>query len=492
MDGDRAVVRGYIDGCFDIMHSGHFNAIRQAKSICDMLIVGIHSDTEIEENKALPVMTQAERYGLLGHVKWIDEILYDVPYSPHISTLERAKADFCVHGDDMPVNAQGVCAYDEMRDAGRLRVVKRTEGVSTTDLIGRLLTLSRTSHTAERDPTSPPLGVRVNADDAIEHCAPHQKGRSPRTASLSPTSLRPGEEPTGRNFSVSPVSSPLGADGRAGHPSVAQHLALPNELMALVNELAEKYRMSPADLGRLTESLSSNLATRAPTSGVSDESAGVVDCEGLAFEEAPVGDAIRTQAPVHLLASTRRIAEFASSNQPGENDKVVYVVGSFDMFHVGHAQFFQDARALGTFLLVGIHDDFTVGQKKGPSFPMMNLTERVLNVCACKWVDEVIIGAPSFVTQDLIKTWDIHVVARGSEHMRNEVTTSQVGDYYAVPRKQGIYHEVPSKWKDLCHETIVRRIMRSREVYVRRNKDRAQREDDYYASKDKTTQPSEK
>lgn len=43
----------------------------------------------------------------------------------------------------------------------------------------------------------------------------------------------------------------------------------------------------------------------------------------------------------------------------------------------------------------------------------------VLNVCACKWVDEVIIGAPMCVTEDLLKTWDIHVVAKGAGHKRN-------------------------------------------------------------------------
>jgi ethanolamine-phosphate cytidylyltransferase len=43
--------RLYIDGCFDIVHSGHFNAIRQAKALCDTLVVGIISDEAILENK---------------------------------------------------------------------------------------------------------------------------------------------------------------------------------------------------------------------------------------------------------------------------------------------------------------------------------------------------------------------------------------------------------------------------------------------------------
>lgn len=48
-----------------------------------------------------------------------------------------------------------------------------------------------------------------------------------------------------------------------------------------------------------------------------------------------------------------------------------------------------------------------------------DLLAQVLNVCACKWVDEVIIGAPMTVTEDLVKTWDIHVVAKGAGHKRN-------------------------------------------------------------------------
>merc|ERR1719336_233931 len=166
-DAKEQLTRGYIDGCFDIMHSGHYNAIRQAKTLCDVLVVGVHSDAEIQENKSVPVMRQAERYGLLEHTRWIDEVLHDVPYSPELATLTRAKADFCVHGDDMPINAQGVCAYDEMRDAGKLRIVKRTEGVSTTDLIGRLLTLSRHQLVAEPEGDSP----RGAASDVLSRLA---------------------------------------------------------------------------------------------------------------------------------------------------------------------------------------------------------------------------------------------------------------------------------------------------------------------------------
>ena len=39
--------RIYIDGCFDLVHAGHYNAIRQARTMCDQLVVGVCSDEEI-------------------------------------------------------------------------------------------------------------------------------------------------------------------------------------------------------------------------------------------------------------------------------------------------------------------------------------------------------------------------------------------------------------------------------------------------------------
>lgn len=55
-------IRVYVDGCFDLMHYGHANAIRQAKELGDELIVGVVSDEEIVANKGPPVLCMEERY----------------------------------------------------------------------------------------------------------------------------------------------------------------------------------------------------------------------------------------------------------------------------------------------------------------------------------------------------------------------------------------------------------------------------------------------
>ena len=157
------VPRVYVDGCFDMMHSGHMNAVRQAKLLADevggVLVVGVHTDAEIMRTKGPPVMREDERMALVAAVKWVDELVLDTPYTPTVEFLDSLDIDFCVHGDDMSIAADGTDAYGPVKAAGRIRIVKRTEGVSTTDLVGRLLLLTRDHH-------APPLDAPLCASSS--------------------------------------------------------------------------------------------------------------------------------------------------------------------------------------------------------------------------------------------------------------------------------------------------------------------------------------
>ena len=73
MNGDKKPVRIWVDGCFDLFHFGHCNAIRQAKAFGDELVVGIHSDEEIKKQKV-------NQISYLGYV-----ILYFSYLGCHIS-----------------------------------------------------------------------------------------------------------------------------------------------------------------------------------------------------------------------------------------------------------------------------------------------------------------------------------------------------------------------------------------------------------------------
>ena len=70
----------------------------------------------------------------------------------------------------------------------------------------------------------------------------------------------------------------------------------------------------------------------------------------------------------------------------------VYVDAVADLFHYGHVNFFQKARACGDFLLVGIHADKIVKSYK--RLPILSMVERIAVVKGCRYVDEVIGDAP--------------------------------------------------------------------------------------------------
>jgi len=130
--------------CADMFHFGHANALRQAKEMGDILVVGVHPDEEIKRCKGPPVMNQEERLAVVAACKWVDEVTLDAPYQTSLSTLEKFNIDFAVHGEDITTNPDGTDSYEEVKKAGKFKLIKRTQGVSTTDLVGRMLLLTKT------------------------------------------------------------------------------------------------------------------------------------------------------------------------------------------------------------------------------------------------------------------------------------------------------------------------------------------------------------
>ena len=63
-------------------------------------------------------------------------------------------------------------------------------------------------------------------------------------------------------------------------------------------------------------------------------------------------------------------------------------------------------------MFVGVWADNVVNHYRGSNYPILSLHERVLMVLACKYVDDVVIGASYEVSQDLIKSLNIKVLAQ--------------------------------------------------------------------------------
>lgn len=155
---DGKQIRVWMDGAFDMMHYGHMNAFRQGRALGTYLVVGINSDASITECKGTaPVMSDEERVGAVSGCKWVDEVVPGAPYVMNKEYLDmvikKYKIDYVVHGDD-PCFVDGVDAYADSKARGIFKSIPRTEGVSTTDIVGRMLLFSKKHHmTSQVTPT---------------------------------------------------------------------------------------------------------------------------------------------------------------------------------------------------------------------------------------------------------------------------------------------------------------------------------------------------
>mmetsp|Transcript_20478 Transcript_20478/g.23627 ORF Transcript_20478/g.23627 Transcript_20478/m.23627 type:complete len:429 (-) Transcript_20478:177-1463(-) len=334
--------RLYVDGCFDLMHSGHFNAMRQAKQLGECLVIGVISDEEVLAVKGPTIMNIDERSEIAAACKWGDEIANNkIPYNPTIALIDELNCQNVAHGDDLAPGADGVDSYYEIKQAKRMKIFKRTEGISTTDILGRLLRIAKIEAAKES-------GTEKPEHDPEEH-----------------------------------------------------------------------------------------------------------------------KETIR--APVKFLQTARRLKAFVTGKAPTPEDKIVYVDGSFDLIHIGHVRFLKKAKELGTYLIVGVHDDETIARRKGSHYPVLSLQERILAVLALKYVDDIIIGAPGIVDQNTIKIIDASVVAEGKVSVNHHGAV----DPYEVPKKLGIYTVIETDTdftSATFHKKVVENQKRYEELFQKKNK----------------------
>lgn len=132
----------YADGVFDAFHHGHARMLEQAKAAVDgpvRLVVGLHSDADVLANKGPTVMTYAERREMLRHIKWVDEVCDNAPWKITEEFMIERGIDWVAHDGDPYPSADGQDLYEVPKRLGRFIATQRTPGVSTTDIVQRVL-----------------------------------------------------------------------------------------------------------------------------------------------------------------------------------------------------------------------------------------------------------------------------------------------------------------------------------------------------------------
>ena len=98
-----------------------------------------------------------------------------------------------------------------------------------------------------------------------------------------------------------------------------------------------------------------------------------------------------------------------------EGKRLVFTNGCFDLLHVGHVRYLQQARALGDALLVAVNGDASVRALKGPTRPVNGEEDRAEVLAALECVDFVTLFHTERVT-DLVATIRPQIYAKGGDY----------------------------------------------------------------------------
>jgi choline-phosphate cytidylyltransferase len=169
-EGKGAPVRVYADGIYDMFHYGHARSLEQAKKLFPntCLVVGgeqlqqqqasiqqsitqiiiffffffffffsskVCDDASTHAYKGRTVMNEEQRAESVRHCKWVDEVVEHPPWVVTAEFMQKHRIDYVAHGEDISYDADGNDAYKDIKAAGMYQVIKRTEGISTSDLI---------------------------------------------------------------------------------------------------------------------------------------------------------------------------------------------------------------------------------------------------------------------------------------------------------------------------------------------------------------------
>ena len=121
-------------------------------------------------------------------------------------------------------------------------------------------------------------------------------------------------------------------------------------------------------------------------------------------------------APLLDLEAAVRLADTCRR----EGKRLVLANGCFDLLHVGHVRYLQDARSLGDVLLVGINADSSVTRLKGPGRPIMAAAERAELVGSLAAVDGVVIFEED-TADALVRALRPSVHAKGTDYTAESV-----------------------------------------------------------------------
>ena len=166
---------------------------------------------------------------------------------------------------------------------------------------------------------------------------------------------------------------------------------------------------------------------------------------------------------------------------PVKGQKVIYVDGTFDLFTPGHIELLRliFASSKSPYVVIGIHDDYTINKIKGYNYPIMNILERSLVVLQCKYVSALVISAP-YTPSKFYLTKDLGILSPEEVwHGPTKVIEADgEGNPYADAMEMGILRTIDHhRWGDISARKIVDRILNRRLEFEERQRKKGVKSD---------------
>ncbi|KAL8682766.1 MAG: hypothetical protein Q9186_001188 [Xanthomendoza sp. 1 TL-2023] len=379
----------------------------QARRLGKELVVGVHSDQAILDNKGPTVMTLAER----GSVSAVDACRWStssIPHAPYVTSLpwiSHYGCHYVVHGDDITSDSSGEDCYRFVKAALRFLVVKRTPGISTTDLVGRMLLCTKNHFIKSLTRT---LSGEEGAGSPDERSnAGKEMSQRIRDYASDETGLRPG---------------------------------------ALVLSWTESGCASEDSVGtQEAGSYKTMVDGSIPKSGQR-----IVYVDG--------GFDLFSSGHIEFLRQVAKAEEALARTSGWYDDSNIQRRCAESNDDYGPA-----------YIVAGIHDDEVINHWKGVNYPIMNIFERGLCVLQCRYINSVIFSAPFTPSEAYLTNLPFrkpHAVYHGPTTFM-----PLTYDPYVAAKDLGIYHEIGDHaFQYVNAGEIVQRILRSRQMYEERQK----------------------
>tara|TARA_Y100000591_G_C21817121_1_gene691400 strand:- start:1366 stop:1800 length:435 start_codon:yes stop_codon:yes gene_type:complete len=129
----------YVDMVGDLFHINHINLIKEAKKFGKYLIVGVHSDSDVESYKCTPILTMDERIGVIESCKYVDKVIPNAPLVITKEYLDENNIDLVVHAHNEDEIEKYNFMYSEIIKLEKFKRIDYHDGVSTTNIKNKII-----------------------------------------------------------------------------------------------------------------------------------------------------------------------------------------------------------------------------------------------------------------------------------------------------------------------------------------------------------------